>query len=79
MNKHTLTKKCLPGVGARVRQIRNQLGLSLQVVATRGGTTPQTLLLLERHDLATTRTLRCVAFALGVEVDALTGKRGDGK
>ena len=74
MNNGT-TKKHLPGLGARVKELRNRQGLSLQVAATRGGTTPQTLVQLERHDLATTRTLNCVARALGLAVDTLTGRR----
>lgn len=77
MNNGTL-KKCLPGLGERVRHLRNRQGLSLQVAATRGGTTPQTLVQLERHDLATTRTLNCVARVLGVSVDELTGRREGG-
>ena len=73
MNNGT-TKKCLPGLGARVKALRQRQGLTLQVAATRGGTTPQTLVQLERHDLATARTLNCVARALGVSVDVLTGR-----
>lgn len=76
MNNKRITKKCLPGVGARVRELRNRQGLSLQVTATRGGTTPPTLVQLERYDLATTRTLNCVARALCVDVDTLTGRKG---
>lgn len=68
-------KRHLPGLGERVKALRNRQGLSLQIAATRGGTTPQTLVQLERHDLATMRTLNCVARALGVEVDTLTGRR----
>ncbi len=74
MNNGT-TKKCIPGLGARVKAIRARLGLTLQVAATRGGTTPQTLVQLERHDLATTRTLNCVARALGTSIDVLTGRK----
>jgi transcriptional regulator with XRE-family HTH domain len=73
---HGTTKKCLPGIGARVKELRQRQNLTLQVAATRGGTTPQTLVQLERHDLATTRTLNCVAKALGVSVDELTRKAG---
>lgn len=72
---HGTTKKCLPGIGARVKELRQRQNLTLQVAATRGGTTPQTLVQLERHDLATTRTLNCVAKALGVSVDELTGRK----
>lgn len=68
------TKKLFPGVGARVRRLRNLRGLSQQVTATRGPTTPQTLIQLECHDLATTRTLNCVARALGTTVDDLLGR-----
>jgi len=75
---HT-TKKLCPGLGAKVRAIRVRQGLSLQVAATRGGTTPQTLVQLERHDLATTRTLNCISRALGVSVDTLTGRREGGQ
>lgn len=71
-------KRHLPGLGERVKDLRNRQGLSLQVAATRGGTTPQTLVQLERHDLATMRTLNCVARALGVSMDDLTGRR-DGR
>jgi transcriptional regulator with XRE-family HTH domain len=78
MNNGT-TKKHLPGLGERVKQIRHRQGLSLQVAATRGGTTPQTLVQLERYDLATTRTLNCVAKALGVPVDELTCRRETGR
>lgn len=74
VNPHT--KQCLRGLGARVRELRNRQGLSLQVAATRGGTTPQTLVQLERHDLATTRTLNCVAKALGTSVDLLLWEGG---
>ncbi|MDP1918592.1 MAG: helix-turn-helix transcriptional regulator [Myxococcales bacterium] len=74
MNNGT-TKKCFPGLGAQVKELRNRQGLTLQVAAVRGGTTPQTLVQLERHDLATTRTLNCVAKALGVSVDELAGRR----
>lgn len=70
-------KKCLPGLGARVRELRNRQGLTLQIAATRGGTTPQTLIELERHDLATTRTLNCVSRVLGIRVDELTGRRDE--
>lgn len=77
MNNGTL-KKCLPGLGARVKELRQRQGLTLQVAATRGGTTPQTLLQLERHDPTTTRTLNCVAKALGLSVDELTGRREEG-
>lgn len=69
------TKKLLPGLGAKVRQMRILRGQTLQIAATRGGTTPQTLVQLERHDLATTRTLNCVARALGMTVDELTGRK----
>ena len=69
------TKKCLPGVGARVRELRLRQGLSLQVAATRGGTTPATLVQLERYDLATTRTLNCVARALGITFDEITARK----
>lgn len=58
-----------------MKDLRNRQGLTLQVAATRGGTTPQTLVQLERHDLATARTLNCVAKALGVEVDLLLGRK----
>ncbi|MCA3011406.1 MAG: helix-turn-helix transcriptional regulator [Myxococcaceae bacterium] len=78
MNNGT-TKKCLPGLGARVKELRQRQGLTLQVAATRGGTTPQTLVQLERHDLATTRTLNCVAKALGVSVDEVTGRKAGGQ
>lgn len=74
MNNGT-TKKCHEGLGARVKELRNRQGLTLQVAATRGGTTPQTLVQLERHDLATTRTLNCVAKALGISIDELTGRK----
>lgn len=74
MYKHT-TKKRLPGIGSRVRWLRQGLGLTLQVAATRGGTTPATLVQLERYDLATTRTLNCVSKALGISVDELTGRK----
>jgi len=59
------------GLGARAKALRDRLGLTLQQVATRGGTTPQTLVQLERNDLASARTLNCVAKALGVTVDEL--------
>ena len=75
MTIHGNTKKKCPEVGSRVRAIRLRLGLSLQVAATRGGTTPQTLIQLEKYGLATTRTLNCVSKALGVSVDELTGRR----
>lgn len=74
MDKRT-TKKLHPGLGAQVRELRLRKGLTLQVAATRGGTTPQTLVQLERHDLATTRTLNCVARILGLSVDELTGRK----
>jgi transcriptional regulator with XRE-family HTH domain len=73
--KHNDTKRRFPGLGARVKHLRTTQGLTLQIAATRGGTTPQTLVQLERHDLATTRTLNCVARGLGVDVDTLTGRR----
>lgn len=73
MNNGT-TKKRIPGLGARVRELRTRQGLTLQVAAVRGGTTPQTLVQLERHDLTSTRTLNCVARALGCSVDELTGR-----
>lgn len=69
------TKKRFEGLGARVRALRIGMGLSLQVAATRGGTTPAPFIELERNDLATTRTLNCVARALGVDVDTLTGRK----
>lgn len=75
MNNRT-TKKLIPGLGARVKAVRNRQGLTLQVAATRGGTTPQTLVQLERHDLATTRTLNCVSRVLGVTIDELLGRKG---
>lgn len=74
MDHNGTTKKCLPGLGARVKEMRNRQGLTLQVAATRGGTTPQTLVQLERHDLATTRTLLRVAKVLGVSIDELLGR-----
>ena len=75
MNNGT-TKKCHMGLGQRAKKLRVSQGLTLQVAATRGGTTPQTLVQLERHDLATTRTLNCVARALGITIDELTGRKG---
>lgn len=67
-------KKRLHGLGARAKAIRTQLGLTLAVAAVRGGTTPQTLVQVERHDLATAATLNKVARALGVTVDELLGR-----
>lgn len=71
------TKRSIPGLGERVKQLRASQGLTLQVAAVRGGTTPQTLVQVERYDLATTRTLNCVAKALGVSVDAIVGREGE--
>lgn len=73
MNNQAM-KHHIPGLGERVKDLRNRLGLSLQAAATRGGTSPHTLVQLERNDLASTRTLNCVAKALGVSVDDLTGR-----
>lgn len=72
---HETKKKRIVGLGLRVKNLRSHLGLTLQVAATRGATTPQTWVLLERHDLATTRTLCRVARALGVDVDTLVGRK----
>lgn len=69
------TKEVHAGIGQTVRALRTQQGLTLQVAATRGGTTPATWIQLEKHNLATTRTLNNVAKALGVTVDELTGRR----
>ncbi len=77
MKSNGTTKKHHPGLGARVKELRKGKGLTLQVAATRGGTTPQTLIKLERHDLATTRTLNCVPKALGLSIDTLTGRKAD--
>lgn len=72
MNNGT-TKRTLSGLGRRVRSMRLAMNLTLQVAATRGGTTPQTWLQLERFDLATTRTLNNVCKVLGLTVDELLG------
>lgn len=72
---NTVLKRDFPGIGDRVRARRRSLGLSLQVAATRGATTPQTWAQLERHDLATTRTLNNIARALEISVDTLTGRK----
>lgn len=74
MNNGT-TKKRVPGLGDRVRELRTRKALTLQVAATRGATTPQTWIQAERFDLATARTLNNIARVLGVDVDTLVGRK----
>ncbi len=70
------TKQRHIGMGQRARRRRLAAGISLQQAATRGATTPQTWIQLERYDLATTQTINKVARVLGVNVDELTGRIG---
>ncbi|MEN9800542.1 MAG: hypothetical protein RL653_4239 [Pseudomonadota bacterium] len=75
MHKRT-PKRSIPGLAERARSKRLELGLSQQVAATRAGMSMNRLRDLETHGLATIDSVTRLARVLGIEVDALTGRKG---
>jgi transcriptional regulator with XRE-family HTH domain len=69
------SKRSVPGLAERLVSLRRASGLSQQVLATRAGISIPRLRDAERFGTATTETLNLVARALGVAVDALTGRK----
>ena len=69
-------KRIVPGLSERLVNLREALGLSQQVLATRAGISIPRLSHAERFGAATTETLTLLARVLGVRVDALTGRSG---
>lgn len=74
MNLRSL-KRTFPGLAAKAKAKRLELGLSQQVTATRAGMSMNRLRDLERHDLATLETISRLARVLGLELDVLTGRK----
>ena len=69
------SKRSVPGLAERLLALREAHGLSQQVLATRAGISIPRLRDAERFGAATTETLRLLARALAVDVDALTGRK----
>lgn len=67
-------KRSIPGLGARLVELRRRHGLSQAVTGVRSGVSCGVLVSAERFDLASTATLNKLAPALGVSVDALIGR-----
>jgi hypothetical protein len=74
-HNHSHFKERFPGLGARAKAPATVTALRWKSLQLAGGSTPQPLVQLERHDNATTPTLNYVAKALGVSVDELTGRK----
>ena len=72
---HSQRRRIVPGLGERVSALRKAQSLSFQVSATRGGMSINRWRDVERYSAATTETLNKVAKALGVDVDALLGRK----
>lgn len=68
-------KRSFPGLAERAKSMRLGFGISQQVAATRAGMSMNRLRDLERYGLATIDTLTKLARVLGVDVDALTGRK----
>lgn len=65
-------RRSVPGLGDRLRELRGNRSQAL--LSIQAGTTAGVVVAAERHNLASTETLNKLARALGVPVDALTGR-----
>ena len=63
------------GLGERLRDLREQRGLTQMGLAAKSGVALMTAGMAERHDLASEQTLARLALALGVSAESLTGTK----
>jgi transcriptional regulator with XRE-family HTH domain len=72
-----ISKKTIPGLGLRLRQLRAERALSQQVLATRAGISIPRLREAEQYNAATTSTLARLARALALDLDRLVGRTAE--
>jgi transcriptional regulator with XRE-family HTH domain len=69
--------RTVPGFGARLRQAREQRGLSQEALGRRIGCTRQQIYQYEQGQYSTSFASACaLADALGVSLDTLAGRNG---
>lgn len=72
VNRHF--KRSVPGLGARLVELRRSSGLSQAVASVRSNLSAGVLVQAERYDLASTATLTKLAHCFSVSVDELAGR-----
>lgn len=70
-----ITKRNVPGLGARINAGRRALGLSQHLLSARAGISVNRLRDAERYDAATAETINRLAKVLMVPADELLGRK----